>query len=131
MSRVVLSCHQYGSVDYSKDQHFSHLKPNSHLTIFPTNFLIQPTIEKLVVIGRFFFSIGWYDIKIGWAKHQRFCLVKVGRFSHQRLLSSMFDKIGGYQRFLLFFFRIATFLSYFNRKLVLWTKNEQYNAFNL
>ena len=30
-----------------------------------------------------------------------------------------------------FFFRITTFISCLNRKLVLWTKTEQYNAFNL
>ena len=40
------------TVDKANDE--SRLKPNSHQTIFPTDFLRQPTIEKSVVIGRFF-----------------------------------------------------------------------------
>ena len=60
------------------------LKPNSLQTIFHTDFLRRPTIEESVVIDRFFkYKIGWCDMKISWARHQRFFWVKVGRFSHR------------------------------------------------
>ena len=35
---------------------FSKLKPNSHQTIFLTDFQRQTKIEKSVVVGRFFFK---------------------------------------------------------------------------
>ena len=58
-------------------------KPNSHQTIFTTDFHQWPPIQESVGVGQFFLvKIGWCDMEIGGARHQRFLLVKVGRFSH-------------------------------------------------
>ena len=43
------------------------VKPNSHQTIFPTDFQRQLKIKKLVVVGRFFFkkSVGVTQKSVG------------------------------------------------------------------
>ena len=72
-----------------------------------------------------------YDIEIGgddffFLNRPIFSTIFTNDYYQACLIKSV-----GTNDFSLFFFRIATFISCLNRKLVVWTKTEQYNAFNL
>ena len=52
------------------------LKPNSHQTIFLTDFQRQTKIEKSVVVGRFFKKNRQVGHENRWGRHQRFLFLK-------------------------------------------------------
>ena len=79
-----------------------YLKPNSHQTIFPTDYhRLAPNFWS-VVVGRYFRKkIGGCDMVVGLVVDDRIFFFGVGRLHHRfsspirhRQLSSMFDKIG-------------------------------------
>ena len=105
------------------------------VSLIPTNRFFLPIskdsqrLKNRWLSANFFLKIGWCELKIGGAVFFLLNPADLLTDFNQQLLSSMFDKIGGTQRY--FLCQIIILMSFCHELFILFTTHMEYQTINV